>query len=1563
MADAPESVRPRRKRRRRRNARSPPGSPEAKRTQTARSEGTLDCLDVSAIQTSNDSQQGHTGSLQLSDVDWDVSFGEAADQSSRLSEPAADLNDTLELPVIRPRPRPGPPRASTPEHSPTRVTGREQPGEQNVANEADVSRRDGTDGFPEMSDEEIAQIIALGDETLGQMLESFTEERIAVEPEPIAREVPPNAIQATSRQWCLERLNQRRAQNNKDPVTEEKGVYVFFGPRSDVPLAERPTMLCQERGCNARKITGNSMGNHLETEHQLVEGRDFTLYCGYCGEDWWKRGIDAHTTKCCVTKRYGPQPQMKWACHCGRAFQSQLGLGQHQRQTHGRITVAVDNLDTEILRARRAGEVDDSDCSWTTRTRILLACILWRLKQDPKNKGEVPRFYTKYAQRVFYSMGYLYNLRQIRNLRTYKWFKDDILEPVEALLERHRGEDVTEMDLHDSFIERVRVNEDLNKTVAVFHAKEREFIAREARTQRTFRVRKLKAPLAPVAEEEEEDPIEPPPEVPEIEVRAEPPPPANLVQADQNAAQTADEADAEATGIMGITQPRNSPTRRLTQTSNEAEQTLVPVTPLNALKSSLTELSNRWRENGASGLEAIVFDVIMLILEMDQDGDTTPESAAGVVERLNEVFLEKLTPMESRDPDAVTEEAPDENADVGRGAANPRREKPAGAQPEAENRNRKKAREFKRLAQLWESNKKRLAEVVLDEATTQRCQIPTTEVEAHYSAVWGDPPQEVDVEQLPPPDPVAMETAKPQIDSLYAPITPEEVKDAVKRINDGSAAGPDGLTSSLLKKVGTDFPEAFVGMFNIWMFLKVSPRSLKASRTVLLPKKPEAGLEIRNWRPISIGSVLSRCMASILARRLRKAIPLHPSQRGFVDTAGCEENTWILQALMERARNVRRKSPMVAVFLDLAKAFDTVPHPLIMASLKRFAVPTELLDFVEDWYNPALTTIETASSVTSQIQLKRGTKQGCPLSPILFNVAMDSIFCELAKTNLGIPVGPARLPALAFADDTACLAGSSRSAEKLAEKVNSRLTSWSMNLNEGKSKAVAIGPEQNNANRVGLNGSVDRQPKLKGTALEWIPHGNEQGTSTAFRYLGTEVLPYAAIRTKNTVHALKTWLKNVEKAALKPLRKLWIVRHVVVARLIWLARSEKPTRIAELDGLVRNAVKRILHLPPGTVDALFYVRASMGGVGLPYLGSVIPNAQCRIRLRLRDHRDKHIRDLAAHLGIDKDLEKQKSPGPQFWPDKWREKPTHGHGADTWLQHPCAQSYRFTFNSAEQILTLKMRANVLPVRANLQRGDRVEGNPAAMCRRCKDSVESQSHVLNDCPFGQKQRVVRHNRLVSLVEREINRESHAEKGWIAIREPVLRPKETGLEKNLVPDLFVINRTLGVSVILDPCVVYEKETRALREANDRKRRKYAVLETWAKKTTGTQAFSAYGVAVGSRGGWCKSSLTGLKAVGLRGHQLKRLTRALTTAALSGSIYCVKYHIGQHVDAIAGGDTGYVCNAPRLPIEKRVPPPVRLLLTKAQRRRQAKRNALLTRTGKKNATGSRGPGRKRKR
>jgi hypothetical protein len=135
--------------------------------------------------------------------------------------------------------------------------------------------------------------------------------------------------------------------------------------------------------------------------------------------------------------------------------------------------------------------------------------------------------------------------------------------------------------------------------------------------------------------------------------------------------------------------------------------------------------------------------------------------------------------------------------------------------------------------------------------------------------------------------------------------------------------------------------------------------------------------------------------------------------------------------LNETIKAAKVRKGLVAIQLDIAKAFDTVPHKAIEAALERLGLPSGVRESIMNTYT-GLSAIKYSGSKT-EVLLMRGVKQGDPLSPFIFNAIMDPLLEELEQMK-GYEIDEANsLSALAFADDLILLATVKDKAQSLEE--------------------------------------------------------------------------------------------------------------------------------------------------------------------------------------------------------------------------------------------------------------------------------------------------------------------------------------------------------------------------------------------------------------------------------------------------------------------------------------------------------------------------------------------------
>lgn len=122
---------------------------------------------------------------------------------------------------------------------------------------------------------------------------------------------------------------------------------------------------------------------------------------------------------------------------------------------------------------------------------------------------------------------------------------------------------------------------------------------------------------------------------------------------------------------------------------------------------------------------------------------------------------------------------------------------------------------------------------------------------------------------------------KRDITNYSNPVERREVDECLKSIR-CSAPGPDGFKINEARKVGTRSLEL---LFNVMLLLKYTPKALRVNRTRLISKK-KTSRDPKNWRPITISSIILRILHRILAKRMT-SVNLMNCQRRFFSGRRC----------------------------------------------------------------------------------------------------------------------------------------------------------------------------------------------------------------------------------------------------------------------------------------------------------------------------------------------------------------------------------------------------------------------------------------------------------------------------------------------------------------------------------------------------------------------------------------------------------------------------------------------------------------------------------------------------
>lgn len=288
-------------------------------------------------------------------------------------------------------------------------------------------------------------------------------------------------------------------------------------------------------------------------------------------------------------------------------------------------------------------------------------------------------------------------------------------------------------------------------------------------------------------------------------------------------------------------------------------------------------------------------------------------------------------------------------------------------------------------------------------------------------------------------------------------ITKAEVINAIKTAKTGKAVGPDDIPSEILKLFMDENIPIVVRLFNAIYSTGIIPQDWLQSTFVTLPKTSSAK-KCSDYRTISLMSHVLKIFLKIVHNRIYRKIEenISNTQFGFRNGFGTRDALFGYQVLLQRCWDMNQS--VYVCFIDYEKAFDRVRHDKLMKILCDIGLDNTDLTIIKNLYWQQKARVQVDYTLSEEINIMRGVRQGCILSPLLFNIYAEAIFTEaLDNMGEGIVVNGHPINNLRYADDTILLASSFNDLQRLLQRVDSVSASYGLNINLKKTKVMMVG--------------------------------------------------------------------------------------------------------------------------------------------------------------------------------------------------------------------------------------------------------------------------------------------------------------------------------------------------------------------------------------------------------------------------------------------------------------------------------------------------------------------------
>ena len=301
------------------------------------------------------------------------------------------------------------------------------------------------------------------------------------------------------------------------------------------------------------------------------------------------------------------------------------------------------------------------------------------------------------------------------------------------------------------------------------------------------------------------------------------------------------------------------------------------------------------------------------------------------------------------------------------------------------------------------------------------------------------------------------------------------------------------------------------------------PQWMVTGRTTLLAKNAQTD-KAKNFRPITCLTTSWKTLTGMLATRIERhlennGILAHEQQGGRGGSYGTKQQLIINKTVLEHAIKYRRN--LSITYIDFMKAYDSVPHPWILETLKTYKVSNVITNFLKHamgmWQIKLILRHDSGMMEVPNIKIQRGIFQGDTLSPLLFIIAINPLSFLLNKSGMGYDMDGVKFSHMIYMDDIKTFSGSIKGNQEMIKIMYNFSNTIGMAFGIDKCKV--------------LNITRGKHTNHEGVTL---PNGEvieEMGEEDVYKYLG--VIESTGIKHEKMKEKVLTTFKKRVKSILK----------------------------------------------------------------------------------------------------------------------------------------------------------------------------------------------------------------------------------------------------------------------------------------------------------------------------------------------------------------------------------------------------------------------------------------------
>ena len=190
---------------------------------------------------------------------------------------------------------------------------------------------------------------------------------------------------------------------------------------------------------------------------------------------------------------------------------------------------------------------------------------------------------------------------------------------------------------------------------------------------------------------------------------------------------------------------------------------------------------------------------------------------------------------------------------------------------------------------------------------------------------------------------------------------------------------------------------------------------------------------------------------------------------------------------MKQRKKTKKRKKLYLCFVDYQKAFDRVKHDKLVEVMEKAGVPEMERRLIINLYWRQHAAVKWDGEISKEVRVERGVRQGCVISPLLFNLYSEFMIKEAMENVEGIKFNGINITDLRYADDAVLVADKRKKMQIMIDRLSRACKEYGMEINVKKTKVMVV-------SRMEEMTGMQRSIMLDGVPLEQVKH---------FKYLGS----------------------------------------------------------------------------------------------------------------------------------------------------------------------------------------------------------------------------------------------------------------------------------------------------------------------------------------------------------------------------------------------------------------------------------------------------------------------------